>query len=77
MEDLKVVVGGLSRLKNELQTDKDLQILSSDGDDVELWNRYLREQQERTGVTPSWYTAAWLYVECYTYRRVREIFELR
>lgn len=74
VKDSKSIVGQLSRLKNELQTNKPLSTLEDDCEDVILWNRYLdldREVQKLdNGRCPSWFQSSWLYVECYFYRRI-------
>lgn len=74
VEDLKSIVGHLSRLKNELQTDKPLSALEDDREDTALWNRYLDADREVQlldgGRCSSWFQSSWLSVECYFYRRV-------
>jgi hypothetical protein len=59
------VIGQLSRLKFEMQTDKPLTAITDGGADAELWNRSL----EAAGA-PSWWKGAWLWAECYLYRRI-------
>ncbi len=77
-EDLKVINGSLSQLKNELQTDKPLKELTDSWEDVELWNVYLRNENNRSGEKPaSWYSSAWLFVECYFYRRIHGAIQQR
>lgn len=81
MDDLKSIVGHLSRLKNEVQTNKVLTILEDDQKDVQLWNAYLdadsKVQQMDGGHVPSWFQSSWLYVECYFYRRIMSAIALR
>ncbi|UYV69052.1 C6orf211 [Cordylochernes scorpioides] len=72
-EEVKAVIGRLSKLRNEMQTNKPMLPLESSEEDVDLWNLYLEEQPE----VPHWFESAWLYVECYMYRRIKEAFELR
>ena len=77
MEDLKLVAGRLSKLKNEVQTDKPVIPLEDSWRDAPLWNTVLEEETEQNGgQPPSWFKSAWLYVECYFYRRVHETFQL-
>ncbi|XP_067007683.2 damage-control phosphatase ARMT1 isoform X2 [Anabrus simplex] len=75
-DDVKMVTGLLSKLKHDLQTNKSLELLSSDGPDVAIWNDYFNHTAEVEGADPRWYYSPWLYVECYMYRRIREMFEL-
>ncbi|KAK8745668.1 hypothetical protein OTU49_000307 [Cherax quadricarinatus] len=77
-EDCKKVIGRCSQLKNEMQTNKDLLPLQAHPDpsypydDANIWNRYLENYIRVTGVAPKWFTAPWLYVECYMYTRIHE-----
>ncbi|XP_043189634.1 damage-control phosphatase ARMT1-like isoform X1 [Amphibalanus amphitrite] len=73
-EKLKQINGSLSELKSTMQRNKPLQPLAGAGADVPLWNRLLEEQWV-DGEPPVWFDAPWLFVECYMYRRVREILE--
>ncbi|PAA46827.1 hypothetical protein BOX15_Mlig000305g6, partial [Macrostomum lignano] len=71
-----VIIGGVSRLRNELQTDKPLLPLSDSASDTTAWNDYLAELTETLGRAPSWFKEPWLYVECYMYRRLLELVNL-
>ncbi|GAB6020642.1 hypothetical protein CHUAL_003313 [Chamberlinius hualienensis] len=80
-EELKTVINRLSKLKNEMTTDKPLTDISDGRDDASLWNRHLNEvaeEQKKDGKSEkvSWYTSAWLLTETYMYRRIQEAFEL-
>ncbi|XP_078086407.1 damage-control phosphatase ARMT1 isoform X2 [Mustelus asterias] len=68
----------MSKLRNELQTDKPALPLTDGLPDADLWNEYLEHQQARldTGESPSWFKSAWLYMECYMYRRIHESLQL-
>ncbi|CAL8312813.1 unnamed protein product [Lota lota] len=70
----KAAIGLLSKLRNELQTDKPVLALSDDLEDADAWNRYLRRHEELQGDQDpvSWFRSPWLYVECYMYRRIQE-----
>lgn len=69
-EDLKKVIGYLSKLKNEIQTNKKMELLTVDfNDDLEEWNKLILEHQH-----PYYFTAVWLFIECYVYRRIKEAF---
>ena len=70
----KQTIGLLSKLRNELQTDKPVLVLTDGLQDVESWNQYLEKQERLQGVkeSVSWFKSPWLYVECYMYRRIQE-----
>jgi hypothetical protein len=76
-EELKDVIGSFSKLKNEVQTNKPIEVLTSDGPDVSSWNAYYERERERQNEEPRWFHTSWLYAECYMYRRIHEVFELR
>ncbi|OJD14241.1 hypothetical protein AJ78_05399 [Emergomyces pasteurianus Ep9510] len=68
----KDIVGKLAELKYELQHDRKLTPLESDGEsDIAGYNK---ELEERGGLT--WFNAPWLYTECYLYRRINVLFAL-
>lgn len=81
LADLKEIVAKLSKLKNELQTNKPIRLLSDGGIDEKLWNEFLQNdrqiQQDADGAEPAWFQSAWLYVECYFYRRIVSTIKLR
>lgn len=59
---------GLSKLKYELQHDREMTPLSDDGfADVAGYN----EELEQLG-RPKWLNVSWLYSECYLYRSAKE-----
>ncbi|XP_077302999.1 damage-control phosphatase ARMT1-like isoform X2 [Arctopsyche grandis] len=70
-DDVKKAIGFLSKLKNEIQTNKRFQLLLDKDSDVNKWNDLIAEQQD-----PYYFTAIWLFTECYVYRRIREAFEI-
>ncbi|XP_050805649.1 damage-control phosphatase ARMT1 isoform X1 [Gopherus flavomarginatus] len=74
IEAEKNTISILSKLRNELQTDKPLVPLDDKLPDVPLWNQYLEYQQNLLdgNEQPSWFQSPWLYVECYMYRRIHE-----
>lgn len=75
--DCKFIVGKLSALKNQMQTDKALEEFTGDHPDIQLWNQYLKAETERCGgEKPRWFMSAWLYVECYMYRAINEAIAL-
>ncbi|XP_040919629.1 damage-control phosphatase ARMT1 [Toxotes jaculatrix] len=70
----KQTISLLSKLRNELQTDKPILPLTDGLQDTESWNQYLQRQQGLQGdqESVSWFKSPWLYVECYMYRRIQE-----
>jgi len=74
-EELKTIVGCISKLRNEVQTNKPVIAIKDDRTDTVIWNNYLQEVTDRGGGEPRWFESPWLYVECYMYRRVQEAVE--
>ncbi|XP_046877443.1 damage-control phosphatase ARMT1 [Hypomesus transpacificus] len=70
----KRAISFLSKLRNEMQTDKPVLALSDGLEDTDSWNQYLLRQQSLMGDqdSVSWFKSPWLYVECYMYRRIHE-----
>ncbi|CAL8317993.1 unnamed protein product [Boreogadus saida] len=70
----KAAIGLLSKLRNELQTDKPVLPLVDELEDADGWNCYLQRHEELQGEQDpvSWFRSPWLYVECYMYRRIQE-----
>ncbi|XP_076011044.1 damage-control phosphatase ARMT1 [Genypterus blacodes] len=70
----KKTISFLSKLRNELQTDKVVLPLSDGFGDADSWNQYLQRQQRLQGdhESVSWFKSPWLYMECYMYRRIQE-----
>ncbi|XP_063352157.1 damage-control phosphatase ARMT1 [Pelmatolapia mariae] len=70
----KQAISLLSKLRNELQTDKPVLALTDGLPDTDSWNQYLERQQRLQGDQEpvSWFKSPWLYVECYMYRRIHE-----
>lgn len=76
-EGCKEVVSRLSQMKNEMQTNKDFQLIRSPQpnnpyDDSEIWNHQFESYVSTYGVSPKWFAASWLYAECYMYARIHE-----
>ncbi|XP_026480035.1 protein-glutamate O-methyltransferase-like [Ctenocephalides felis] len=71
-EEIKQIIGHISKLKNELQTNKKLQPIKGHGSDVKTWNNFLESFTE----SQDFYTTVFLYAECYLYRRIQEAFDL-
>lgn len=70
-EEIKLCIGEISKLKYELQTNKEMTELPGNESDQYEWNKMLQE------IVPNnaFFSAVWLYAECYVYRRLRSIFE--
>ncbi|XP_015431850.1 PREDICTED: protein-glutamate O-methyltransferase-like [Dufourea novaeangliae] len=71
-EEIKQIVGFISKLKNEIVTNKTLKpmrlIPNTTNNDANEWNKYLMARTEIEGNTPTWFNTIWLYCECYMYR---------
>ena len=78
LEDLKAINELLSGLRYEMMTDKPLRpIEDPEAPDCELWNQSIEESKwfhSSKHEDSSWFTAPWLLVECYLYRRMKEAF---
>ncbi|KAM4633048.1 damage-control phosphatase ARMT1 [Polymixia lowei] len=74
VEAEKRAISFLSKLRNELQTDKAVLAMSDGLEDTDAWNQYLLRQQNLQGDedSVSWFKSPWLYVECYMYRKIQE-----
>ncbi|KAG9283011.1 protein-glutamate O-methyltransferase [Astyanax mexicanus] len=70
----KRAISFLSKLRNELQTDKPVLPLTDEAEDAAAWNEYIHRQQDlmENKQPVSWFKSPWLYVECYMYRRIQE-----
>ncbi|GAB0090165.1 Protein-glutamate O-methyltransferase [Sergentomyia squamirostris] len=72
IDDLKDVIGNISKLKYELQTDKPFKVLEGNDTDQAVWNSFIDNLPE---MKKSYFSGIWLHAECYLYRRLRAIFE--
>jgi len=68
-EGLYKVVEELSKLRYEMQTDKPITDILDNTGNAAVWNEYI-ENVKISEERPSWFTSAWLWVECYMYRRM-------
>lgn len=72
INEIKYLVGFVSKLKNELVTNKTLKPLRlndyTSNDEAEEWNKYLKHRIDIEGEIPTWFNTIWLYCECYMYR---------
>lgn len=73
-DEVKIVVGDLAKLKNEMQTNKSITKTEST-----VWNTYLGLMGQRyfDGKIEDvkWYFAPWLFAECYMYKRLYDSFQ--
>ncbi len=76
-EDVKKVISQLSKLRYQLLTDKPMEPIAH-GDDTQEWDlvfdRYRKKFNEEN---PKWFSASWLFAECYMYRKIVEIIRTR
>ncbi|KAK2114526.1 hypothetical protein P7K49_008792 [Saguinus oedipus] len=75
VEAEKKAISLLSKLRNELQTDKPIIPLVEKFVDTDIWNQYLEYQQSLINESDGksrWFYSPWLFVECYMYRRIHE-----
>ncbi|KAL9080292.1 MAG: hypothetical protein Q9157_000942 [Trypethelium eluteriae] len=71
-EEGKKIVEELSKLKYELQHNRQLSPLPDDGiEDIVGYNQELSQLG-----TPKWLDVPWLFAECYLYRRMSTLFQL-
>ncbi|KAK3917379.1 Damage-control phosphatase ARMT1 [Frankliniella fusca] len=75
-EEIKDVIAHLSKLKNEMQTNKPLEPFHANEADKQVWNDFLENSSIALGRPLLWFADVWLYIECYLYRRIREAFAL-
>ena len=68
-DGLYKVVEELSKLRYEMQTDKPIAPIEDQEGNASVWNSYL-QQRKTEEERPSWFSSAWMWVECYMYRRV-------
>lgn len=80
--NLKAAVGELSQLRHEIMTNKPLLQLNDEFIDANMWNELINSSST-TGVVHwdlviekplKWFSAPWLIVECYMYRRMHSAF---
>ncbi|XP_030752701.1 damage-control phosphatase ARMT1-like isoform X1 [Sitophilus oryzae] len=72
-DDLKKVIGEISKLKYEIQTNKPLPYLTSTDPDIHFFNEHITKQASEEGHT-TYFNTIWLLTECYMYRRIKQSF---
>ncbi|KAG2003504.1 DUF89 domain-containing protein [Coprinopsis cinerea AmutBmut pab1-1] len=69
------IIGKISKLKYEMARDRALEPIPDDGEPLqEIYNKELEALASESKNT--WFTAPWLYAECYLYRLLRSYFAL-
>lgn len=81
-EDGKLIVAGIAKLRKELETNKPTELFQKIdlpdeykyfNEDIEDWNKALDGSKLSDGSLPRWFDSPWLLVECYLYRRLKDI----
>ncbi|KAG8224895.1 hypothetical protein J437_LFUL004635 [Ladona fulva] len=76
-DELKSIIGSLSKLKSDIQTNKPLTPLNDISKCSEIWNRLLNTEKEKlNGKDPVWFECTFLFCDCYFFRRLIEVFEI-
>ncbi|CAL1533213.1 unnamed protein product [Lymnaea stagnalis] len=72
-EELKIMIGAMSQLRYEVMTNKPAAPLQDSRADAKIWNAELnKEVAKHNGNSLKWFDSAWLWMECYLYRRIYE-----
>jgi hypothetical protein len=71
-QDVRGLIQYISKLKNDLITNKKYDLLSVDTPEAKKWNQWIEESQDQ-----NYFTNTWVFTECYVYRRLREGCELQ
>ncbi|KAJ9119330.1 hypothetical protein QFC24_005801 [Naganishia onofrii] len=75
IEEGKEIIRALSALKHDMGRNKALSDIDDDGgSNVDCYNTHLKALREGGTEDDTWFTAAWLFAECYLYRRIRTLF---
>ncbi|KAF7304939.1 hypothetical protein MKEN_01208200 [Mycena kentingensis (nom. inval.)] len=72
IEEAKEIIAQISRLKYEMGRDHAMDPIPSDGEPAEMYNAELERLAAASANT--WFTAPWLFAECYLYRLLRSYF---
>ncbi|XP_059062731.1 damage-control phosphatase ARMT1-like [Achroia grisella] len=70
-EDIRGFIQYITKLKNDLVTNKKYDLLTVDTPEANRWNEWIKESE-----SPYYFTNTWVFSECYVYRRLREGCEL-
>lgn len=73
--EAKAVIGQLSKLHYLMMTDKELEDLEyEERPDFFTWKAAFEKERENQGSPLTWFSSRWLFVECYLYRRIADLF---
>lgn len=81
--DSKQVISELTKIRKDVETNKPTILFEPIGslteelnyfnDDIELWNKTLEANRLSDQSMPKYFESAWLLVECYLYRKLKEV----
>lgn len=84
MEDLKTIIGKLSKLRSEMQTNKSLQLTTAPSileENLLIWDGFSNAVANlftsKSNSDHKWFETPWLFVECYMYRLIQGTIEER
>ncbi|KAJ7145852.1 DUF89-domain-containing protein [Mycena epipterygia] len=72
IDEAKGIIEQISRLKYEMGRNYTMQPIASDGESADMYNSEL--QRMAADQKNTWFTAPWLFAECYLYRLLRSFF---
>jgi len=70
LEDLKTIIGKLSKLRSDMQTNKPLELTTAPSilsPDLEIWDEFsmaVANFYKDVGNSHKWFETPWLFVEC-------------
>lgn len=70
-EDIRAFIQHITKLKNDLVTNKQYELLTVDTPEAKKWNEYIQNSE-----CQYYFTNVWVFSECYVYRRLWEGCEL-
>ncbi|CAH0718380.1 unnamed protein product, partial [Brenthis ino] len=70
-EDIRSLIQYITKLKNDLVTNKKYELLTVDTPEAKKWNEFIQNSD-----CQYYFTNVWVFSECYVYRRLREGCEL-
>lgn len=80
--DAKFIIAEIAKLRKDLETNKPVNLfekldlpkeLDYFNDDVDQWNEALETNKLPDGSLPRWFDSPWLLIECYLFRRLKDI----
>ncbi|CAK1549137.1 unnamed protein product [Leptosia nina] len=66
-EDIRNYIQYVTKLKNDLVTNKKYDLLTVDTPEAQRWNKWIESCE-----TQNYFMNTWVFTECYVYRRLRE-----